>query len=406
MHDLDLFHLPRNRLQEADLALASGLREMLDREVAAKRLELKEDFEGLLEPALVRMLCEMGLQRMMWPEELGGEGHELHLAPYTVAAALEQVGRADVGLAVAASGTLSLQALLVGWEGCEVLRERLSSLFLDTSRPLLVSFVLPVFAEEGDGPDWGGRRLQVEAERTGEGWRLRGSGVRPLPGGLDAGLFAALCAVRGEDEPALVIFPGDAPGLRKGPELKKTGLAAARSAEMNLEDLMVPEDACAGRGAAALGRLLSWYRLGLTAAASGALLAAYEIIAEWGDKGQGRIFKNNPLTAAVMGEAAQETAVVRLLTYDLAEMLSELEKRGEAGSERLEAYSLLVAHQAYAAGERTLHRIMELMASAGYAKEWQLERYWRDLKTVQCHLGCVELARHALARWFFGSEGL
>ena len=219
MHDLDLFHLPRNRLQEADLALASGLREMLDREVAARRLELKEDFEGLLKPALGRILCEVGLQRMIWPEELGGEGHELHLAPYTAAAALEQVGRADVGLAVLASRSLSLQALLVGGEGCKGLRERLSPLFLDTSRPLLISFVYPVYGEEGDGPGWGGRRLQVEAERTGEGWKLRGSGVRPLPGGLDADLFAAVCAVRGEEEPALILFPGDAPGLRKGPEL-------------------------------------------------------------------------------------------------------------------------------------------------------------------------------------------
>jgi alkylation response protein AidB-like acyl-CoA dehydrogenase len=409
MYDLELFHCPRNRLQEADLALASSLRGMLEKEVAAKRLELKEDYFGLLEPALQKVLCGVGLQRMIWPAELGGEGHELGLAPYTAAAALEQLGRADVGLAVMASSCIALQALLAVREGCKGLRERLSPLFLDATRPLLVSFVYPIFGEE-DGVGWGGRRLQVEAERMGEGWRLWGSGVRPLPGGLDAVLFGALCSVKGEEEPAFILFPGDAPGLKRDPELKKTGLSACRNTELGLEGVEVPDDACLWRGEGELDRLMAWYRLGLAAAASGALLAAYEIIGEWGDnrviKGKGRIFKDNPLTAAVMGEIAQETAVVRLLAYDLAELLAEAEARGEASSERVAAYSLLVAHQAYAAGERTLHRVMELMASAGYAKEWQLERYWRDLKTVQCHLGCVELARLELARWFFGSEGI
>jgi alkylation response protein AidB-like acyl-CoA dehydrogenase len=44
---------------------------------------------------------------------------------------------------------------------------------------------------------------------------------------------------------------------------------------------------------------------------------------------------------------------------------------------------------------------MELMASAGYAKEWQLERYWRDVKTVQCYLGASEIAKFDVARWFY-----
>jgi alkylation response protein AidB-like acyl-CoA dehydrogenase len=49
---------------------------------------------------------------------------------------------------------------------------------------------------------------------------------------------------------------------------------------------------------------------------------------------------------------------------------------------------------------------MELMASAGYAKEWQLERYWRDVKTVQCYLGAAELAKHDYARWFYQTKTL
>jgi alkylation response protein AidB-like acyl-CoA dehydrogenase len=157
-------------------------------------------------------------------------------------------------------------------------------------------------------------------------------------------------------------------------------------------------------------RLLSWYYLGLAAAGVGALLAVYEIIKEWGDnrviKGRGQIFKENPLTGALMGEIAKEIAVDRLLAYDLAGILAEPE--GYGGSEALAAFTsaLMLVHHIYVSAEYTIHRTMELMASAGYAKEGQLERYWRDVKTVQCYIGAYELAKHDFARWFYHTKTL
>ena len=44
------------------------------------------------------------------------------------------------------------------------------------------------------------------------------------------------------------------------------------------------------------------------------------------------------------------------------------------------------------------------MASAGYSTEWNLERYWRDVKTIQVHLGNWELNKMELAQYFYGSE--
>jgi alkylation response protein AidB-like acyl-CoA dehydrogenase len=66
----------------------------------------------------------------------------------------------------------------------------------------------------------------------------------------------------------------------------------------------------------------------------------------------------------------------------------------------------MIAHHIYASAENTIHRTMELMASAGYAKEWQLERYWRDVKALQCYLGAAELAKHDYARWFYQTKTL
>jgi alkylation response protein AidB-like acyl-CoA dehydrogenase len=411
MNGLDLFPYPKNRLQKADLDLAASLQGMVEKQIMDKRLELKEDYEQLLEPSLGRLMAEVGLQKMFWPEKYGGEEHNQPIASYTVAAALEQIGRADIGLAFLAAHSLALQAALALEDNYQEEQcAAVAPLFCEGDRPLIVSFVLPSFAEEEGATEWRGKGLQVKARSGSGGWTLDGKGVRPTCSGADAGLFGVACAVEGEDEPAFILVPGDAPGLSRGKEFLKTGLAASRNADLDFSGVKVPAAACAWRGDEGFFRLLSWYYLGLAAAGSGALLATYEILKEWGDnrviKGRGHIFKDNPLTGALMGEIAKEIVVGRLLAYNLAGMLAEPETYGGAGSQELFTSALMLVHQLYTSADYTINRTMELMASAGYAKEWQLERYWRDVKTVQCYLGAYELAKHDFARWFYQTNTL
>jgi len=46
------------------------------------------------------------------------------------------------------------------------------------------------------------------------------------------------------------------------------------------------------------------------------------------------------------------------------------------------------------------------MASAGYATEWNIERYWRDVKTIQTYMVPEPQARIDMARHCFGCETL
>jgi alkylation response protein AidB-like acyl-CoA dehydrogenase len=411
MNGLDLFPYPKNRLQVADLDLAASLQAMVEKQVMDKRLELKEDYERLLKPSLGKLMAEIGLQKMFWPEKYGGEEHNQPAASYTVAAALEQIGRADTGLAFLAAHSLALQAALALEDNYQEEQcAAVAPLFCEGDRPLIVSFVLPTLSEEEGAPEWRGKGFQVKAKGGAGGWTLSGKGVRPTCSGVDAGLFGVACAVEGEEEPAFILVPGDAAGINRGKEFLKTGLAASRNADLDFNGVQVPAANCAWRGDEGFFRLLSWYYLGLAAAGTGALLATYEIIKEWGDnrviKGRGQIFKDNPLTAALMGEIAKEIVVSRLLSYDLAGMLAEPDTYGGAGSQALFTSALMLAHHVYISAEYTINRTMELMASAGYAKEWQLERYWRDVKTVQCYLGAYELAKHDFARWFYQTKTL
>jgi alkylation response protein AidB-like acyl-CoA dehydrogenase len=411
MNDLDLFPYPKNRLQKTDVDLAASLQGLVEKEIMDKRLEFKEDYKQLLKPSLGKLMAEIGLQKMFWPEKLGGEEHNQPSASYTIAAALEQVGRADTGLAFLAAHSLALQAALALEDYYqEELCTAMAPLFCEGDQPLIVSFVLPAFAEEEGVPEWGGKSLQVKAKSGPGGWTLNGKRVRPTCSGADTDLIGAWCAVEGEEEPAFILVPGDSPRLSRSPEFLKTGLAASRNADLDFAGVQVPAVNCAWRGGEGYRRLLSWFYLGLAAAGVGALLATYEILKKWGDtrviKGRGHIFKENPLTGALMGEISKEIAMDRLLAYNLAEMLAEPGAYGDAGSEGVFTTALMIAHHVYASAEYTTHRTMELMASAGYAKEWQLERYWRDVKTVQCHLGAYELAKHDFARWFYQAKTL
>jgi alkylation response protein AidB-like acyl-CoA dehydrogenase len=43
----------------------------------------------------------------------------------------------------------------------------------------------------------------------------------------------------------------------------------------------------------------------------------------------------------------------------------------------------MIGHRVQQGVMRAINRGMELMGSAGYAKEWHVEKHWRDVKTIQ-----------------------
>ena len=53
-----------------------------------------------------------------------------------------------------------------------------------------------------------------------------------------------------------------------------------------------------------------------------------------------------------------------------------------------------------------INRAMELMGAAGYAKEWNVEKHWRDLKTMQTYLGGRVPVEMDVARYYYGSMSI
>ncbi len=413
MNYQELFPFPQERCEEADISLARTVRQWGEAELANKRLELKEDYHNLLEPAMRKLLVDIGLQKILWPESFGGSAQNTPDTALSLALALEQVGWADVGIGYVFSSTFAL-CTTFAMEGNinENLVQQYAPLFCQSDQPVIGALVLPTLPGKTsmDKPVFRGKALQVQARKEKPGWVLEGRKIRPFNSGSNAQLFGVLCGIDGESDPAFLLVPGDSPGIERGEIFLKTGLAASLNSDLDFHRVQIPSQNLVFRGQRPLRAMLSWLYLGISATTVGSLFATYEIIKEWGDnrviKGRGQVFKENPLTAALMAEIAMDILTSRMLLFQLAQMLAQPDVYGEAGEERVFIPALCLATYITHAGEKAINSTMELMASAGYAKEWQLERYWRDVKTMQIHLGNRELNKMEMARYFYDCKTL
>ncbi len=414
MANQDLTCFMWEKAEEEDVSLVKSLEGWADSELISKRLEYNEDYLKLLKPAMKKLFLDIEMQKLIWQESYGGAEHNGNDVAATMALALEQIGRADTGIGFnvavmfALNGTFGLKDNLN-----EKVCANVAPLYCNSAEPLITSLVLPFYGTSLSDENcmYRGKYLQVTAKKDNEGWWiLNGEDIRPLNAGLDAGLFGVFSCIEGEDEPGLFLLPGDIAGLERGPEIIKTGLAAARNAEISLKDVKLAPENLVFKGENPYRRMLAWLYLGMAAVTVGSLFASYEILKDWGDirviKGKNCIFKENPLTASLMAEISKEILLGRMLTGSLAEIIQKETCRDDDAVEKLYITASAVAEHLSTAGERAINQIMELMASAGYATEWRLERYWRDVKTMQLSLGNRELNNMDTARFFYGCKTL
>lgn len=390
---------PASWTTATDAAMAESVGRWAEAEVMRRRTELVEDRAALLVPAADNLLHELGLRYLLEPGEDGAAVPQG--AATTATAVIEQVGRADTGIAFALCATYALDV------AARVHRKpRIGKALLGGDTAALGALVLPGFG--GSGGAFDGLGAQVVARRKGRSWLLEGTAVRPQFGGLDAELLAVFAELK-DGEPAVLVVPGSAEGLSRGPLLRTTGLAFGRCAELTLEAVKVTDSMVLCRGAAACGELTAWSRLGCAAAAMGAAMAGYAILDDWADnrviKGLGQPFKRNALVAATLGEIGGHLVSGRLRLYALAQWLDEAAGSPDVpGSTARHTAALVVSREVIASSLAVLDRGMELMASAGYATEWNLERYWRDVRTLLCLQGSSTHAQTTVAGHLFGTE--
>ncbi len=325
-------------------------------------------------------LAEIGALGALFPEDVGGFGG----AGFDVAVVFESLGK---GLVVEPF----LGALIVGraiaQAGSDAQKEHIAA--------LIDGRTVAALAYEEPGSHYEPTLVTTRADRSGDGWVLRGAKA-VVQQGDRAGLLLASARTAGSDDDAqgisLFLVPGDAPGLAWRGYRKTDG---GRAAELALNDVHVGAEAllgAEGEGALVLEQATGWGLLALTAESLGAMEIAKRDTLEY--------LRTRKQFGVAIGS-------FQALQHRMADLLLEIEQARSAvinaaaaidGSDRIVREKTLSAakHSIGRIGTRVAEECIQLHGGIGMTWELPLSHYAKRLLMIDHQLGDED---HHLARY-------
>ncbi len=419
---MDDFTRPREFLSPLDDYFGRIVRRWAETEVIPYRRRYDEDWleHRLIEPACDRLMGELGLQRVIFPEEYGGWGlghsHYLAGASYRL---LEEVARADTAIAVAFGVTFwPLIMICCAPHVNHRLCAEFAPLFCSTEKAV---FAANAMTEPQGGADienmeiTGGSTIETTAVLEGDEWIVHGHKLWPTNSGGVSSLFGVVCTTnpgsRNPDDFAFIFVPADLPGVTQGKPYRKAGMAADKNSDVWFDRVRVPRHYRAwgpGDDYKYFKEVISFGNLGSIAFVGGAMINVFEILQDFSAKYRyrGRPLKENDAAAGVLADLARDTEIIRVLGYQYARMLDRPDLYGERWSEEIMAKGRAYKYFACDRAVENLGRAMNLMEGYGGERAFDIEKHWRDLKIVQLWMGGKQLCQMETARWFFECETL
>jgi alkylation response protein AidB-like acyl-CoA dehydrogenase len=422
MRTIDDITRPLEYLSPFFQPLTSILREWADKEVIPNRREFDEDWEEhhLIHPPSRKLLGEYGMQRLLFPADLGGMGFGESDYAFTGMFLLgEEMARADSGLAVALGVTLwPLMSIALKPHVNRRLLEEFSPMYCDTDD--MVNGALCMTEPQG-GSDienvelMKGSTIQTTAVQDGDEWVINGHKLWPSNTGGIADLMAVVCTTnpgsRDPEDVALIFVTGDAPGVTQSGPYEKAGMAADKNGDIWYENVRVPlwyRAHGAGKDAMFFLDLMSIAN-GITLSfTAGVMMNIYERLTEFVNRKRfrGRPLKENDAVAGVLADYVANLEAIRIMGYQAARMLDRSDLYGERWSPQMMAK---MRSYRYFTMDRCLDamgKVMNLMDAFGADRDWDIEKHWRDIKMNQLWLGSKQLCQMEAARWFFECETL
>ena len=249
--------------------------------------------------------------------------------------------------------------------------------------------------EPGAGSDAGG--IQTHAKKVDGGWQVTGRKTWSS-NAKQATYMVTPCHTDPEATKhhgiTMMLIPPDAEGVAMT-ELEKIGNAGLTSWDIGLDEVFVPDADVMGevnRGFYNLMSTLHYARAGLAASAVGQAQRAVDIAIE---HARTRVQFGQPLGAfqAVrhrLADMQMRVDQARLTTYHLADLISAGRPcRREAAQAKVIATETLldVANDG-----------MQILASAGYSAESDMQRIWRDARLYTFGEGTNEIQRDIIAK--------
>ncbi|MDQ1696531.1 MAG: hypothetical protein QOJ03_1884 [Frankiaceae bacterium] len=335
-----------------------------------------------------------GLKRDGWvgltiAEEYGGGGAD----PLTYCLVIEELGRGDANVRSLLSVHLGLVAGSINRWGTE--EQKQQWLPRMATGEVLGCFCL---TEPDHGSDPAG--LESTAVKEGDSYRINGSKIFITNGDI-AGVALVMARTGGEGARGVSAFlvPCDTPGFSPKPIHGKLGLRSCDTAEIALDDVIVPATALLGQEGDGIKVALSALddgRMSLAASCTGLGQAAVDAMVSYAKQREqfGRPIAGFQLVQELIADTAVEVEAARLLTWRVA----DLKMRGEK-------YTLAASMAKFYASEmcvRAANAAVQVHGGYGYVDEFVVGKLLRDSRVTTLYEGTSQVQKLLIGRALTG----
>ena len=382
-------------LSQEQQILQKTVRDFCAREIIPRAAGWNE--EGRFPHEIVAPLAGLGVLGIQIPERYGGTG----MGMLDLSVAVEEIARADasVGLTVASHNLLCMDHIyLAGTE-----EQRHKYLPRLASGKSLGAWCL---TEPDSGSDAGAARTRAIRRDgpSGAEWVLNG-GKSFITQGSVAEVYVVLASTtpaRKQKGLTAFILEKGMPGLRSGRLVEKMGLWASDTADVVIEEVVVPDGQRLGQidsGFFDTGKVLDRGRIGIGAWAIGIGRAAFEAARTYALQ---RVQFGKPIAEfqairTMLADMATELDAARLLVWRAAIM--------QDSGQRTTRESSVAKYYASQAAVRACDSAVQIHGGYGYTREFPVERYLRDVKLAEIGEGTTEIQKLVIAREVLKAAG-
>ncbi len=361
----------------------AAAREFAQRELAPRTEEAEREERTPLE--LFRAAGRAGFLGIRYPEELGGSGASC-LAEVILR---EEMGYVCSGLAAALSVSSHLGTYPIYAFGTE---EQKRTYLV----PVLKGEKVSAFGltEPNAGSDV--RGIQTKAVAGDGGWVLNGTKtfITNAPIADYVIVVAYTDPAAGIEGMALFVVETSLPGVQIN-RIKKMGNLSSEIAEVVLQDVVVPDEACLGGDHGAFKRVMKTLNIGRVLVSGGALGVAQAALDSAVAHARERSAFGSPIASYQgisfpLARSHAQIDAARLAVYRAAVMFDE---------DKDPVLETSVAK--YLAGEAALEvtdRAIRVFGGYGYMREYPIERHYRDARYFAIVEGTQEIHLRVIAR--------
>jgi len=369
-------------LTEEQIAIRDSFARFTDAEIIPAAAAIDEAHE--YPTSMVKRLADLGFVGMRYPEDAGGSGVDL----VTCCLALEEVARGSMSVAACVTMQALMGTKFLEMLGNDDIRERLfkPALALDKIGAICMT-------EPDAGSDLGA--IATRAVETDGGYILNGSKTWVTSAPV-ADFFTVFARAGTEDKLTIFLVEKGSDGLVIGRPIEKMGVWALPTSEVAFNDCFVPAShrlsAEIGDGEEHLRKLLSEIRIVTAVLGVGIARAALdEAVRYAGERKQfGKPINRFQAVQMRIADMATDLEAARHITYHAAQLLdSGAPHRKEASMAKLFATE---------AAARICDNAARIFASYGYAMEYPVQRFLRDVRFTLIGGGTSDILKLVIAK--------